>query len=122
MHTVFATHSVDNQPPPFGTHNLWDDDAALREAVCREGGEAFSSRLAEYGALAASLATEVARLQEERRSLESASDLLRQLSEQLREVATALKALETENGKLKRLLAERDLEIDLMRQVNRKKW
>ena len=52
MHTVFATHSVDNQPPPFGTHNLWDDDAALREAVCREGGEAFSIRLAEYGALA----------------------------------------------------------------------
>jgi transposase len=33
-----------------------------------------------------------------------------------------LKVLETENGKLKRLLAERDLEIDLMRQVNRKKW
>ena len=33
-----------------------------------------------------------------------------------------LKALEDENAKLKRLLAERDLEIDLMRQVNRKKW
>jgi putative transposase len=33
-----------------------------------------------------------------------------------------LKALEGENAKLKRLLAERDLEIDLMRQVNRKKW
>jgi putative transposase len=31
-----------------------------------------------------------------------------------------LKALKSENGKLKRLLAERDLEIDLMRQVNRK--
>ena len=52
MHTVFATHLVDNQPPPFGTHNLWDDDAALREAVLREAGEAFSIRLAEYGALA----------------------------------------------------------------------
>ena len=33
-----------------------------------------------------------------------------------------LKALELENAKLKRLLAERDLEVDLMREVNRKKW
>lgn len=33
-----------------------------------------------------------------------------------------LKALETENNKLKKLLAERDLEIDLMREINRKKW
>jgi uncharacterized protein YPO0396 len=35
-------------------------------------------------------------LQEEKRSLESASDLLRQLSERLREVTAALKALETQ--------------------------
>ncbi len=27
-----------------------------------------------------------------------------------------------ENAKLKRMLAERDLELDLMREVNRKKW
>lgn len=33
-----------------------------------------------------------------------------------------LKAREVENDKLKRLLAERDLEIDLMRQVDRKQW
>lgn len=33
-----------------------------------------------------------------------------------------LKALELENAKLKRLLAERDLEIDVMREVNKKKW
>lgn len=33
-----------------------------------------------------------------------------------------LKSLETENSKLKKLLAERDLEIDLMREINRKKW
>jgi len=33
-----------------------------------------------------------------------------------------LKALELENAKLKRLLAERDLEVDIMREVNRKKW
>ncbi len=52
MYADFATHLVDNQPPPFGTHNLWDDDAALREAVLREGGAAFSTHLAEYGALA----------------------------------------------------------------------
>jgi hypothetical protein len=29
--------------------------------------------------------------------------------------------LELENAKLKRLLAERDLEVDLMREVNRRK-
>ena len=33
-----------------------------------------------------------------------------------------LKALELENAKLKRLLAERDLEVDIIREVNRKKW
>lgn len=33
-----------------------------------------------------------------------------------------LKSLEAENAKLKKLLAERDLEIDAMREVNRKKW
>ena len=33
-----------------------------------------------------------------------------------------VKVLETENSKLKKLLAERDLEIDLMREINRKKW
>jgi putative transposase len=33
-----------------------------------------------------------------------------------------LKALESENAKLKRLLAERDLEVDIMREVNRKQW
>jgi putative transposase len=33
-----------------------------------------------------------------------------------------LRALETENGKLKKLLAERDLEIDVMEEINRRKW
>jgi len=32
-----------------------------------------------------------------------------------------LKRLELENAKLKKLLAERDLEIDVMREVNRRK-
>lgn len=36
--------------------------------------------------------------------------------------AKRLKGLEDENAKLKKLLAERDLEIDLMREINRKKW
>jgi len=33
-----------------------------------------------------------------------------------------LKALSTENAKLKKLLAERDLEIEVMKEINRKKW
>lgn len=34
----FATHRVDNQPPPFAPRDLWADDVALRQAVAREGG------------------------------------------------------------------------------------
>ena len=34
----------------------------------------------------------------------------------------ALKALFAENAKLKKLLAERDLEIEVMKEINRKKW
>jgi putative transposase len=33
-----------------------------------------------------------------------------------------LKGLEAENAKLKKLLAERDLEIDAMKEVVRRKW
>jgi transposase-like protein len=33
-----------------------------------------------------------------------------------------LRGLETENSKLKRLLAERDLEIDTLKEINRRKW
>lgn len=33
-----------------------------------------------------------------------------------------LKQLERENARLKKLLAERDLEIEIMQEVNRKKW
>ncbi|MFC6839916.1 acyl-CoA dehydrogenase family protein [Xanthomonas theicola] len=49
---AFATHVVDNQPPPFEPRDLWADDAVLRAAVAREGGDAFAARLAQYGALA----------------------------------------------------------------------
>jgi putative transposase len=33
-----------------------------------------------------------------------------------------LRALEVENAKLKKLIAERDLEIDTMKEINRRKW
>src|SRR3970282_1508719 len=48
----FATHLVDNQPPPFAPRDLWVDDLALREAVESEGGAGIGLRLATYGALA----------------------------------------------------------------------
>jgi putative acyl-CoA dehydrogenase len=50
----FETHDVDNQPPEFAPRDLWADDVALREAVAREGGTGFASRIAAYGALAGS--------------------------------------------------------------------
>jgi transposase-like protein len=33
-----------------------------------------------------------------------------------------LKELEVENGRLKKLVAERDLELDVMKEINRKQW
>lgn len=33
-----------------------------------------------------------------------------------------LRVLETENAKLKRIVAERDLEIDTLKEINRRKW
>ena len=34
----------------------------------------------------------------------------------------SLKALETENAQLKKILVDRDLEIEVMKEVNAKKW
>lgn len=34
----------------------------------------------------------------------------------------ALRALQQENGRLKKLLAERDLAIEVMKEINAKKW
>ena len=48
----FETHRVENQPPEFAPRDLWADDIALRDAVGREGGAAFATQLAAYGALA----------------------------------------------------------------------
>lgn len=42
----------DNQPPEFAPRDLWRDDVALREALDREAGVAFTDRIATYGALA----------------------------------------------------------------------
>ena len=47
-----ATHIVVNQPPEFAPRDLWRDDLALREALRREGGDAFTDAVAGYGALA----------------------------------------------------------------------
>ena len=33
-----------------------------------------------------------------------------------------LKVLETENARLKKLLAERDLDIEVLKDINRRKW
>ena len=33
-----------------------------------------------------------------------------------------LRQIETENARLKKLLAERDLEIEIMKEINSKKW
>lgn len=48
----FETHVVDNQPPPFGDRDLWQDDLALRQSVQREGAQGFIGALQPYGALA----------------------------------------------------------------------
>ena len=44
------THEVANQPPPFEDINIFDTDAALRDAVGKNGGGEHSKHLAEFGA------------------------------------------------------------------------
>lgn len=46
----FATHTVFNQVPPLEDYSLYDTDPALREAVRREGAEAWAGDLAAHGA------------------------------------------------------------------------
>ena len=48
----FETHVVDNQPPPFGERDLWLDDQVLQQSVAREGAQAFTAVLQQYGVLA----------------------------------------------------------------------
>ena len=48
----FATHVVENQPPPLEPYDAWATDLALREAVAREGGAFALADIAAYGELA----------------------------------------------------------------------
>ena len=50
----FATHEVGNQSPPFQDLNLFLADAALQEAVAREGAAGSDDGLAAFGAAAGS--------------------------------------------------------------------
>jgi putative acyl-CoA dehydrogenase len=54
MRDAFATHTVFNQSPPFEDINLFASDAALAEAVAREGGGGKAQRLAAFGAICGS--------------------------------------------------------------------
>ena len=49
-----ATHEVLNQPPPLADYNVFEQDAALREAVQREGAGWAEDRLRAIGAIAGS--------------------------------------------------------------------
>ncbi len=46
----FATHAVSNQVPPLEDYSLYETDPALREAVKREGAQAWAADLAAHGA------------------------------------------------------------------------
>ncbi len=48
----FITHEVENQALPLGDYNAWLSDAALREAVDREGGGWADAHLSAFGAVA----------------------------------------------------------------------
>ena len=50
----FETHQVFNQPPPLVGYNVYEQDAALREGVAREGAGWDEPRLREIGAAAGS--------------------------------------------------------------------
>ena len=65
-HTTFSTHEVTNQSPPFADINLFRTDAALQEAVKREGAGTEAADLAEFGGKAGSAeAFEMGRLANE---------------------------------------------------------
>ena len=50
MPRTLATHDVLNQPPPLQGRNLFDDDAALQDALAREGAGWARERLQDEGA------------------------------------------------------------------------
>ncbi|SEO51477.1 isovaleryl-CoA dehydrogenase [Aquisalimonas asiatica] len=47
--TLWKTHDVTNQPPPFEGRNLYAADTVLRDAVHREGGSWGEDQLHQYG-------------------------------------------------------------------------
>ena len=49
-----GTHDVTNQPPPFEDINLFETDAALRDAASGSGGEGHHEKLRAFGARAGS--------------------------------------------------------------------
>ena len=52
MAEPFQTHAVDNQPAPLGARDLYADDAPLREALQREGGDWARDEVQAYARLA----------------------------------------------------------------------
>lgn len=52
--TQLGTHEVTNQPLPFENVSLYASDAALRDAVAREGAAGHEARLSSFGARAGS--------------------------------------------------------------------
>jgi putative acyl-CoA dehydrogenase len=51
---AFETHVVENQPPALENYNPFETDAALKEAVIREGGEWGLERLNRFGSIVGS--------------------------------------------------------------------
>ena len=56
--SLFDTHKVVNQPPPFEDINLFTSDAGLQDAVSREGGEGATKALSAFGAVCGSAAVQ----------------------------------------------------------------
>jgi putative acyl-CoA dehydrogenase len=54
MAVVETTHEVFNQPPPLEDYNAFDADAALQEALLREGGDWGAERARRFGAICGS--------------------------------------------------------------------
>ncbi len=54
MSTLFTTHEVVNQSPPFENVNLFSSDRPLMDAVTREGGGQAANRLTAFGAVCGS--------------------------------------------------------------------
>ncbi len=52
--TQLGTHEVTNQPPPFENVSLYASDAALKDAVVRDGASGHEARLLSFGARAGS--------------------------------------------------------------------